>query len=82
MEEILIYVFKVCVLWLLWLSGMLGISYAAINVIIFCVLWPLLTVWLIWKLRVTSVKLRKAKGDLREAESKIFWNKAEKIKES
>ena len=37
-------VFKMCVRWLETLANMLGISYEAVNVWIFCVLWPIVTV--------------------------------------
>lgn len=36
--------FDLCVELLLWLAGMLGLTYEAINIWIFCVIWPLLSV--------------------------------------
>ncbi|MCC6864966.1 MAG: hypothetical protein IT280_02270 [Ignavibacteria bacterium] len=55
-------IFDLCVEFLLWLGGNLGLSYKAINVIIFCIIWPILTVWLIvyiFKLRNKIKKLIK-----------------------
>jgi hypothetical protein len=40
-------VFDLCVSLLSWLAAQLGISYNAINVWIFCVVWPLFTIGLI-----------------------------------
>ena len=40
-------VFNWCVERLLGLAAALGISYNAVNVLIFCVLWPLLTLFLL-----------------------------------
>lgn len=40
-------IFDWCVDLLLWLASVLGVSYNEINVWIFCVLWPLITVGLV-----------------------------------
>ena len=40
-------VFDLCVRLIEWLAGLLGTTYVAINVWIFCVIWLLLTVGLI-----------------------------------
>ena len=40
-------IFQWCVDLLLWLAAMTGTSYKEINVIIFCMIWPLLTLGLI-----------------------------------
>jgi len=40
-------IFQLCVDLLVWLAHLLGTSYEAVNVWIFCVIWPLLTVLLI-----------------------------------
>lgn len=37
-------IFGTCVLLLMGLAALLGISYEAVNVWIFCVIWPLITV--------------------------------------
>ena len=36
------YIFRLCVLFLDWLGGMVGLSYYEINVLIFGILWPLM----------------------------------------
>ena len=36
-------VFKGCVLFLLWLAKKLGMTYNEVNVWIFCVIWPVIT---------------------------------------
>lgn len=40
-------IFDACVALLVWLAQGLGITYQAINVWIFVVVWPLLFLWLI-----------------------------------
>ena len=40
-------IFNLCVDLLVWLAGLLGITYEEINVWIFCVIWPLITMLLI-----------------------------------
>jgi hypothetical protein len=40
-------VFDLCVRFLVWLAGITGTTYKQINVIVFCVLWPILTLGLI-----------------------------------
>jgi hypothetical protein len=61
-------IFQLCVALLVWLADLLGISYEAVNVWIFCVLWPLFTVFLIclalWQRRTIS-RLRRLVGDSR-----------------
>jgi hypothetical protein len=36
-------IFQWCVDFLIWLAGVTGTTYKEINVVIFCVIWPLLT---------------------------------------
>jgi len=40
-------IFDCCVQLLLWLGGKFGMSYEAINVWVFCVVWPIFTAFLI-----------------------------------
>lgn len=47
MNKLFNEIFDLCVKFLLWLGVNFGLSYKAINVIIFCIIWPILTVWLI-----------------------------------
>ena len=42
------YVFDLCAMFLRWLAGLLGTTYEAVNVWIFCVIWPIFTIVLIW----------------------------------
>ncbi|MCH8513060.1 MAG: hypothetical protein LAT83_15610 [Kiritimatiellae bacterium] len=39
--------FDLCVNILLWLANLFGVSYNTINIWIFCVIWPILTMALI-----------------------------------
>ena len=50
-NEILDFIFKVCVIFLVDLAEILGISYEAINIIIFVILQPLLIIilFILWR---------------------------------
>ena len=50
-NEILDFIFKVCVIFLVDLAEILGISYEAINIIIFVILQPLLItiLFILWR---------------------------------
>ena len=37
--------FNACVLLLVWLSDLLNITYEEINIYLFCLVWPMLTVY-------------------------------------
>ena len=37
-------IFNYCVVFLLWSASILGLTYKQINVLIFCILWPILTI--------------------------------------
>ena len=52
-------VFDGCVHLLVFLAGQLGMSYKAINVWIFVILWPLLTLALIVTVLVQQAKIRR-----------------------
>ena len=39
--------FLLCVQFLMWLADLTGTSYNTVNVWIFCIIWPLVTVWLL-----------------------------------
>jgi len=43
--------FQGCVNLLLWLGDLTGLGYVGINVVIFCFIWPVVTVWLVWRVR-------------------------------
>jgi hypothetical protein len=52
-------VFDWCVDLLLALAAALGISYNAVNVIIFCVVWPAFTLFLIGLVLYQHIKIRR-----------------------
>ncbi len=41
------WVFNQCVYMLVWLANFLGVSYEAVNILMFLVAWPLVTLMLI-----------------------------------
>jgi hypothetical protein len=41
-------IFDLCVQLLVWLADLLGITYKAVNVWIFVIIWPIFTLGLIW----------------------------------
>jgi hypothetical protein len=52
-------VFQGCVDFLLWLAAVTGTTYKQINVIIFCVIWPLLTLGLISLCIIQRAQIRR-----------------------
>ena len=52
-------VFKICVITLVDLAKVLGITYEEINVWIFVIIWPILTFYLITRNILLKKKLRK-----------------------
>ena len=52
-------IFQWCVDLLLWLAAMTGTTYKEINVIIFCVIWPLLTLGLVALCLVQWAQIRR-----------------------
>lgn len=52
-------VFSGCV-WLLdTLAAFLGTTYVAVNIWIFCIIWPVLSLWAIWYILKLRKKLKK-----------------------
>ena len=51
-------IFDACVRLLLFLAGHLGMTYKAINVWIFCVIWPIATLLLVWAVTAQHRTLR------------------------
>lgn len=51
-------IFGLCVILLDWFAAGLGVSYVAVNVWIFCVIWPALTLWLVWYIFKLRNKLK------------------------
>ncbi len=58
------FVFSLCVRLLLWLASFFGISYNTINIIIFCVIWPLLTLAMAALIVFQFFRIRKLKKKL------------------
>ncbi len=58
-------VFKACVDLLLALAAKLGVSYNAVNVWIFCILWPLLTLALIGTIVSQRRRIQRLQRSLR-----------------
>ena len=52
-------VFKICVITLVDIAKVLGLSYEEINVWIFVIIWPILTFYLITRNILLKKKLRK-----------------------
>lgn len=55
-------IFGLCVEFLVWLGSLLGMSYNAVNVWIFCVIWPVLTLFLVAIVIVQRRKIARLKG--------------------
>jgi hypothetical protein len=55
-------IFDLCMRVLVFLAGCLGISYQAINVWIFVILWPVFTLALIAIVILQQAKIRKLQG--------------------
>ena len=53
------WIFEKCVLLLVWLANQLGMTYEAINVWIFVVIWPALTLVLIALVILQQMRIRK-----------------------
>ncbi len=52
-------IFNLCVNFLNWLANVTGTSYVFVNVVIFCFIWPLLTVWMGFKILQLSKKVKR-----------------------
>jgi hypothetical protein len=62
-------IFDLCVQLLVWLADLLGITYKAVNVWIFVIIWPILTLGLIWivfrqRRQINQLEGRVGKADL------------------
>lgn len=56
-------VFDTCVQILLWGADLLGISYNEINIWVFCVIWPILTILLFGLVIYQYLRIKKLKND-------------------
>ena len=52
-------IFKLCVIFLVDLSNLIGISYEEINIWIFVIIWPLVTIYQTIRILVLKHKIRK-----------------------
>lgn len=62
------YLFDRCVDLLQWLAKLLGVGYQTINVWIFCILWPLLTLTLVFIVLRQQRTIRRLKHELENRE--------------
>lgn len=63
-NEIIDFIFDLCVKLLLWGADFFGVSYHTINVWIFCIIWPILTIALCGIIVKQHLIIRRLKGDL------------------
>jgi hypothetical protein len=55
-------IFNLCVQLLLWLADLLGITYEAVNVWIFVIIWPIFTLGLIWIVFRQRLRIQRLEG--------------------
>ena len=55
------YIFDLCVKILIELAGFTGFTYKEINVIIFCIIWPIITILLFLIIILQQLKIRSLK---------------------
>jgi hypothetical protein len=70
MGKTITVIFNICVLFLQDLAKLLGMTYQEVNVWIFCVIWPALTVLLFILVRVQRKKIKSLKAQLSKAEKR------------
>jgi hypothetical protein len=58
-------IFQWCVNLLGWLAGATGTTYKQINVIIFCVIWPLLTIALVALCLIQRARIKRLREQMR-----------------
>jgi hypothetical protein len=63
-------VFQWCVDHLMWLAAATGTTYKQINVIIFCIIWPLLTVGLAALCLTQWAQIRKLRSTLQDTKGR------------
>ena len=51
------FVFDQCVLFLIWSANLLGMTYEEINVYLFCIIWPILTLYHLARIKYLKWKL-------------------------
>lgn len=55
-------IFDLCVSLLVWMADLLGITYKAVNVWIFVIIWPIITLGLIWLVFRQRRKIKQFEG--------------------
>ncbi len=68
MNTLIDFIFEACVLFLGNLAKLLGMTYNEINVWIFCVIWPIFTIFLIVRLIQSKRKIEKLKSKISDSE--------------
>jgi tellurite resistance protein TehA-like permease len=63
-------IFDACVLFLSNLAKLLRMTYNEVNVWIFCVIWPIFTIFLIVRLIQLKRKIRKLKSKISNSEKR------------
>jgi hypothetical protein len=58
--------FDLCVEILLWLADLFDVSYNTINIWIFCIIWPILTIVLVYVVVKQHLNIRKLKQKLKQ----------------
>ena len=64
MSELIDSIFDVCVLFLSNLAKFLGMTYNEVNIWIFCIIWPVFTIFLIVRVIQLKRKVNKLKSNL------------------
>ncbi len=64
-NELIDGIFDVCVQILLWGADMFGMSYYEINIWVFCVIWPILTIILFGLVIYQHVRIKTLKKQLK-----------------
>jgi hypothetical protein len=62
-------IFDACVAILLWLAGRLGMSYEAVNVWIFVLIWPAVTITMVAMIIAQRLEIRRLREQGQEPRS-------------
>lgn len=60
------YIFDLCVKLLSVASSFIGLTYKEINVVVFCIIWPILTAYLVFTLIKQKREIRNLKNILKK----------------
>ena len=50
--------FNSCVLFLVQIASLFGVTYEELNVYLFCIAWPIITVYMFFRILYLSCKIR------------------------